>query len=47
MTGNGEYHFGIVKNAVAGVQPAIIGSEGVIFGGVFMEDSAGGEITLQ
>lgn len=46
MSGNGEYHFGLVKNAVAGAQPAGI-DEGMIFGGIFMEDSAGGEITLQ
>jgi hypothetical protein len=46
MSGNGEFHFGMVKNAVAGAQPANI-NEGMIFGGIFMEDSSAGDITVQ
>jgi hypothetical protein len=37
MSGNGEYHFGLLKNAVGtGAQPMNI-NEGMIFGGIFME----------
>ncbi|CZR51988.1 uncharacterized protein PAC_01865 [Phialocephala subalpina] len=46
MAGNGEYHFGVLKNAIAGFQPSGI-NEGVIFGGIFTEDSASGTVTLQ
>lgn len=45
MTGNGEYHFAVLKNGIAGVQPAGI-KEAVVFGGIFMEDSAAGTIQL-
>jgi hypothetical protein len=47
MSGNGEYHFAVLKNAIGTEpQPAITG-EGCSFGGIFMEDSAGGFVSLQ
>jgi hypothetical protein len=47
MSCNGEYHFAILKNAIGTeAQPANI-DEGLIFGGIFMENSTGGKTTLQ
>ncbi|CAG8957166.1 hypothetical protein HYFRA_00009367 [Hymenoscyphus fraxineus] len=45
-TGNGELHFAILKQAVAGApQPTGI-DEAIIYGGIFMEDTAGKTATL-
>lgn len=38
--------FWVHQDAVAGAQPANI-DEGIAFGGIFMENSAAGTITLQ
>ncbi|KAH9208686.1 hypothetical protein DL95DRAFT_372985 [Leptodontidium sp. 2 PMI_412] len=46
-SGNGEYHFAVLKNAVGGQQPPIAGSEAVIFGGIFMQDTAVDAVLLQ
>lgn len=47
LTGNGEYHFSLQKNAVGdAAQPTGI-NEGMIFAGIFMEDSTNGQVTLQ
>ncbi|KAG4430857.1 hypothetical protein IFR05_013658 [Cadophora sp. M221] len=46
-TGNGEYHFAVLKNAVDGQQPPIAGSEAVVFGGIFMQDTAVDAVLLQ
>jgi hypothetical protein len=47
VSGQGEYHFGILKKPIgggsditkSGYQPSNI-NEGVIFGGIFQEDSS-------
>lgn len=49
ISGQGQYHFGILKKPIGGgsdiphngFQPKNI-NEGVIFGGIFMEDSSKG-----
>jgi len=46
-TGNGEYHFAVLKNAVGGQQPPIAGAEAVVFGGIFMEDTSAEAVLLQ
>lgn len=53
LSGNGAYHFGLNKNPVnpgadslrEGIQEAGI-LEGVVYGGIFVEDSANGTVTL-
>ena len=53
LSGNGQLHFGVNKNPVnpgadilrTGFQEAGI-LEGVIYGGIFVEDSADGTLTL-
>lgn len=53
ISGQGQYHFGVLKKGVNGgaditkdaQQPAGI-NEGVIFGGIFQEDSSASPITL-
>ena len=54
VAGQGEYHFGILKKPIGGgsdiphngFQPSGI-SEGVVFGGIFEEDSTGGCVSLK
>lgn len=47
LAGNGEYHFALQKNPVGTAdQPTGI-NEGMIFAGIFMEDSTNGQVTLQ
>ncbi|KAI3538181.1 hypothetical protein CSPX01_09758 [Colletotrichum filicis] len=47
LAGLGEYHFSLQKNPVGtATQPTGI-KEAVIFGGIFMEDSTSGTVTLQ
>ncbi|KAF6826572.1 hypothetical protein CPLU01_09604 [Colletotrichum plurivorum] len=47
LAGLGEYHFSLQKNPVGtAAQPTGI-NEAVIFGGIFMEDSTDGKVTLQ
>ncbi|OLN98066.1 hypothetical protein CCHL11_06786 [Colletotrichum chlorophyti] len=47
LAGLGEYHFALQKNPVGQApQPAGI-NEAIIFGGIFMEDSTDGTVTLQ
>ncbi|TID06590.1 hypothetical protein CH35J_000080 [Colletotrichum higginsianum] len=47
LAGLGEYHFSLQKNAVGNApQPAGI-QEALFFGGIFMEDSTDGTVTLQ
>ncbi|KAH7346594.1 hypothetical protein BKA65DRAFT_280607 [Rhexocercosporidium sp. MPI-PUGE-AT-0058] len=46
-SGNGEYHFAVLKNAVAGEQPPIAGTEAVVFGGIFMQDTSVDAVQLQ
>lgn len=47
LAGNGEYHFSLQKNAI-GEAPQPVGiNEGMIFAGIFMEDSINGQVTLQ
>ena len=54
ISGQGQFHFGVLKKPVGGVgditkngfQEAGI-NEGVIFGGIFQEDSADGCISLK
>lgn len=47
MAGLGEYHFSLQKNPVGtAAQPTGI-KEAIIFGGIFMEDSTNGQVTLQ
>lgn len=54
VAGQGEYHFGILKKPIgggsdiphSGFQPKGI-NEGVVFGGIFEEDSTGGCISLK
>jgi hypothetical protein len=53
ISGQGQFHFGVLKKPVgggaditkSGFQPADI-DEGVIFGGIFEEDSAAGCVSL-
>jgi hypothetical protein len=53
ISGQGQYHFGVLKKGLGGgaditktgVQPAGI-NEGIIFGGIFQEDSSASTITL-
>lgn len=46
LGGLGEYHFSLQKNPVGdAAQPAGI-DEGMIFAGIFMEDSTNGQVTL-
>ena len=54
ISGQGQYHFGILKKPTgegltditkSGFQPAGI-DEGVVYGGIFMEDSSAGCISL-
>jgi hypothetical protein len=53
LSGNGAFHFGLNKNPTdpgddvlrTGFQEAGI-LEGVVYGGIFVEDSADGTITL-
>jgi len=53
VSGQGQFHFGVLKKPVGGVgditkngfQPAGI-NEGIIYGGIFQEDSADGCISL-
>lgn len=53
VSGQGQFHFGVLKKPVGGVgditrngfQPDAI-DEGIIFGGIFQEDSLGGCISL-
>lgn len=46
-SGNGEYHFALLKLADAQGQQAANIDEGMSFAGIFMEDSADGTVTLQ
>ncbi|EPE33404.1 hypothetical protein GLAREA_06417 [Glarea lozoyensis ATCC 20868] len=54
VSGQGQYHFGILKKPIgggsdlphSGYQPSKI-NEGVIFGGIFAEDSKNGCVSLQ
>jgi hypothetical protein len=46
-SGNGEYHFALLKLADAEGQQAAGIDEGISFAGIFMEDSADGTVTLQ
>ncbi|KAK1659526.1 hypothetical protein BDP55DRAFT_707506 [Colletotrichum godetiae] len=47
LDGLGEYHFSLQKNPVGtATQPTGI-KEAIIFGGIFMEDSTSGTVTLQ
>ncbi|KAK3356567.1 hypothetical protein B0T25DRAFT_497215 [Lasiosphaeria hispida] len=54
VSGQGQFHFGVLKKPVGGVgditqngdQPDAI-NEGIIFGGIFQEDSADGCISLE
>ncbi|KAK1456623.1 hypothetical protein CMEL01_16301 [Colletotrichum melonis] len=47
LAGLGEYHFSLQKNPVGtATQPTGI-KEAIIFGGIFMEDSTSGTVTLQ
>ncbi|KAJ0327346.1 hypothetical protein COL5a_006139 [Colletotrichum fioriniae] len=47
LAGLGEYHFSLQKNPVGtATQPTGI-KEAIIFGGIFMEDSTSGKVTLQ
>ncbi|KAK2597829.1 hypothetical protein N8I77_012590 [Diaporthe amygdali] len=46
-SGNGEYHFALLKLADAQGQQAANIDEGLAFAGIFMEDSADGTVTLQ
>ncbi|KAH8776758.1 hypothetical protein F5883DRAFT_627357 [Diaporthe sp. PMI_573] len=46
-SGNGEYHFALLKLADAQGQQAANIDEGMAFAGIFMEDSADGTVTLQ
>ncbi|TLD18004.1 hypothetical protein PspLS_10477 [Pyricularia sp. CBS 133598] len=47
LAGLGEYHFALVKNPVGtATQPTGI-KEAIIYGGIFMEDSTDGKVTLQ
>ncbi|KAH7397814.1 hypothetical protein BKA64DRAFT_48479 [Cadophora sp. MPI-SDFR-AT-0126] len=46
-SGNGEYHFAVLKNAVDGQQPPIATAEAVVFGGIFMQDTAVEAVLLQ
>ncbi|KLU90606.1 hypothetical protein MAPG_10458 [Magnaporthiopsis poae ATCC 64411] len=47
LSGLGEYHFALQKNAVGtNPQPAGI-KEAIIYGGIFMEDSTSGTVSLQ
>lgn len=53
VSGQGQFHFGLLKKPVgggsditkSGFQPSGI-NEGLIFGGIFEEDTAGGSATL-
>ncbi|KAK4458389.1 hypothetical protein QBC42DRAFT_290603 [Cladorrhinum samala] len=53
VSGQGQFHFGVLKKPVGGVgditrngfQPDAI-DEGIIFGGIFEEDSSGGCVSL-
>ncbi len=54
LSGQGQFHFGVLKKPVNGVgditkngdqEPGI--NEGMIFGGIFQEDSADGCISLK
>lgn len=53
ISGQGQYHFGVLKKGVNGgaditkdaQQPAGI-NEGIIYGGIFQEDSSAAPITL-
>lgn len=53
ISGQGQYHFGVLKKGLGGgdditktgVQPAGI-NEGIIYGGIFQEDSSAAPITL-
>ncbi|KAF2680616.1 glycoside hydrolase family 131 protein [Lentithecium fluviatile CBS 122367] len=53
LSGNGAFHFGVNKNPIdpgvdvlrTGIQEAGI-LEGVVYGGIFVEDSADGTVTL-
>ncbi|PVH84119.1 glycoside hydrolase family 131 protein [Cadophora sp. DSE1049] len=46
-SGNGEYHFAVLKNAVGGQQPPIASAEAIVFGGIFMQDTAAEAVLLQ
>lgn len=46
-SGGGEYHIALLKLADAQGQQAAGINEGMIFSGVFMEDSSDGTVTLQ
>lgn len=46
-SGNGEYHFALLKLADAQGQQAAGIDEGIVFSGIFMEDSSDGTVTLQ
>lgn len=46
-SGNGEYHFAVLKLADAQGEQAANIDEGLFFAGIFMEDSADGTVTLQ
>ncbi|KAI6370622.1 hypothetical protein MCOR25_004166 [Pyricularia grisea] len=47
LAGLGEYHFALVKNAI-GTDPQPTGiNEAIIYGGIFMEDSTDGKVSLQ
>jgi hypothetical protein len=53
LSGNGAFHFGVNKNPTnpgadslrSGFQEAGI-LEGVVYGGIFVEDSASGQVSL-
>lgn len=53
VSGQGQYHFGLLKKPVnggsditkSGFQPSGI-NEGLIFGGIFLEDTSAGSATL-
>ncbi|KAL0930607.1 uncharacterized protein CTRU02_214682 [Colletotrichum truncatum] len=47
LAGLGEYHFSLQKNPVGQAQQPTGIKEAIIFGGIFMEDSTNGQVTLQ
>lgn len=47
LSGLGEYHFALQKNPVGDAEQPTGIDEGIIFAGIFMEDSTDGTVTLQ
>lgn len=53
LAGGGAYHFGIIKKSTGGGSDVVHKgfqetgiNEGIIYGGIFIEDSAQGSVTL-